>query len=71
MPLHKLMMPVAPDSSDAFHILASALRLRSLNRRIYTGAYALPFGTLLPTVATSYIPKTLSAIGRKGVDKNE
>ncbi len=54
--------PFRHDSADAYGILASALRLRSLNRWIYAGAYAPPFGTLLPTVATSYIPRTLSEI---------
>ena len=34
----------------------------SANRRIYAGAYAPPFGTLLPSVATSYIRQPLNEI---------
>lgn len=36
---------------------------RSYNRWICAGAYALPYGTLLPSVATSHIPQTVSDFG--------
>ncbi len=58
----KVKVPYAPDSSEARWLPASApIGLRSLNRRIYAGATAPPFGTFAYR-RTSYIPKTLSEI---------
>ena len=41
------------------------------SRRIYAGAYAQPFGTLLPTVATSYIPQNVRRHNRGDASNGE
>jgi len=54
---------VRGNSAGTFGVLASPCGARSYNRCLSAGADAPPFGTLLPSVATSYMLETLCENG--------